>query len=1049
MTNPTLPCGRGTLPSPRGFTSAQCRFSVLLVLLVGLAACSTVRAAGPPPILRNTYTTNTDPVINQIVINIASNAAWNMGDSLSNLVWQIGQNDTNHADAIGAACSNLAWQIGSDLTNYAASLVGGTNTVLASNFFAWYATITNFAAINATNVNLYASNLNAQFSIFAYLLATNATNFYLTVSNAYRMDTNLNDYAGNEYVTADYVQGFLTRETQFYFRASITNTATNACWFLSEIFNPTNTTNTSYLMTNNEYSATFLGTNQQVSAIANGNAVVDFDADVTTGTAVVRPELYLTTNGVTDVEFAEGNQINLTTTRGHFTSIIVIPTNVPVADGTLLKVAFKTLSQTGGPKRLEIYTGSNAVSGITLPGIIVDTLGFVRKTGDTMTGDLIEKASISCSNTVTGSNLVSHYNVKWFGARGDDFTDDTAAWQRALDVVSNGQAVLEVPEGVYRVGHLNGTTRSNFRIEGAFGPYRSILKGISNSAPILDLVDSLKYSINHIGFSSLAGSTQTCAMLIGRSTDSGSGGENTFRWIDVDGNFSVAGVYEIGSEINRWEHAIFHSSVPIPHTLFYGGQNATNIYGSPVQSYVPITEWKSGGSLNSFYDCQFLQASTNQASSDMVIEYAQNWIMQGGLVYSIGSTNGIILQNGIDGLTFNSVRWESVPICPKAFSFRGTNVARDIAIVGSNPFGITAETGSRIYGLRMTSSHWSGTNAVGEIMVDVDNIEDSLFLVNTNETDAGRWVSDPRYRVRTVARRVNFGSGPTNYITMPANQPVSVIAGDRWALGSNVSAMVLRASTGNAINTLQVMTTNNQTGLAVDTAGRVSVGVSSTTNAFEVRGGGKTQIVALDTNAFAQSVGASLILGGTYRGVGDSLPFTRISAEKANGTEFNYSYNLDFYTTSNGGTFPDQLPAMQINWDNKIGVGTTNPAKLFDVAGTTKAVSSVFTLSTNSAYSGVTNFVVNFDAQYSDLFAASDVNFLHTTNREAGIWKSAVIKLYTGPTNRQCWLNSSWSPIGSGTTNYTVLASNKVVILSFGQDGTQETNVAVVVVSQP
>lgn len=417
----------------------------LLCLLGLILGQLLTHAAGPPPVLRNSFTTNADPQALSIVTNIATNAAavvtngfvknsfdtnidsavfsllstiyapsnspilynptflgtvtntastTNTGDSFfnnlfANFVIANSLTVTNGTN-INLIVSNAVaqWMFVNNLT-----VTNGTNINLSvSNLNALYATFNNWYATNATNINLLVSNAVAQWifvnnltvtngtninlsasnvyaSYFSVggLNATNATNFILYASNAYRLSTSTT-FATNEYVTADYVQGFLTREIQLYFRASITNTATNACWLLSDTFNPTNTTNTSYLMTNNQYAATFLATNQQVQAISDGNATIDFDASTTVGTATIRPELYLTTNGVTDIEFAEGNQIAITTTRAHFISLIVIPTNVVVLPGTFLKVTFKTLALTGSP-RLQIFTGSNAVSGITLPAV--------------------------------------------------------------------------------------------------------------------------------------------------------------------------------------------------------------------------------------------------------------------------------------------------------------------------------------------------------------------------------------------------------------------------------------------------------------------------------------------------------------------------------------------------------------------------------------------------------------------------------------------------------------------------------------------------------
>lgn len=46
-------------------------------------------------------------------------------------------------------------------------------------------------------------------------------------------------------------------------------------------------------------------------------------------------------------------------------------------------------------------------------------------------------------------------NVKDYGAKGDDLTDDTIAIQSALDAVSNNGGVVKIPSGVYRISRLH------------------------------------------------------------------------------------------------------------------------------------------------------------------------------------------------------------------------------------------------------------------------------------------------------------------------------------------------------------------------------------------------------------------------------------------------------------------------------------------------------------------------------------------------------------------------------------------------------------------
>jgi hypothetical protein len=84
----------------------------------------------------------------------------------------------------------------------------------------------------------------------------------------------------------------------------------------------------------------------------------------------------------------------------------------------------------------------------------------------------------------------------------------------------------------------------------------------------------------------------------------------------------------------------------------------------------------------------------------------------------------------------------------------------------------------------------------------------------------------------------------------------------------------------------------------------------------------KSSIYAIDTTASAAGVGASVDLGGNYRSAGDAQAFVRISAEKANGTDADYGYNMGFYTTTNGGSSMANR-VMTLASDGNVGIGTT------------------------------------------------------------------------------------------------------------------------------
>ena len=54
----------------------------------------------------------------------------------------------------------------------------------------------------------------------------------------------------------------------------------------------------------------------------------------------------------------------------------------------------------------------------------------------------------------TQADDLGRFNVKRFGARGDGQTDDTRAFQAALDAAAGVQGTVFVPAGVYRIGQI-------------------------------------------------------------------------------------------------------------------------------------------------------------------------------------------------------------------------------------------------------------------------------------------------------------------------------------------------------------------------------------------------------------------------------------------------------------------------------------------------------------------------------------------------------------------------------------------------------------------
>ena len=135
-----------------------------------------------------------------------------------------------------------------------------------------------------------------------------------------------------------------------------------------------------------------------------------------------------------------------------------------------------TISYTPGTNTLSVYVnGSKQIPDINYVETDSTTVTFL--TGLNV-GDVVDfTTAVSLSSGVTSADLVTYnegqagaitrsvtsrlqdyISVKDFGAVGDGATDDTAAFQSALDAVSNG-GTINIPPGIYALTHVNFNKR--------------------------------------------------------------------------------------------------------------------------------------------------------------------------------------------------------------------------------------------------------------------------------------------------------------------------------------------------------------------------------------------------------------------------------------------------------------------------------------------------------------------------------------------------------------------------------------------------------------
>lgn len=229
---------------------------------------------------------------------------------------------------------------------------------------------------------------------------------------------------------------------------------------------------------------------------------------------------------------------------------------------------------------VNIYTDSNSVdvSGITL----TNKLNSI----DTQLKENVnfgyEESLFSNSKDRFESILV---NVKDFGAKGDDETDDTESIQKAINYCKTEGKTLYFPHGVYLISKsliladVNNPVR-NFTILGEYSApvynnyyIKSILKATDNfpdnKSPMLDLRYSYQSYVSMLGILGKKGETGTVGIELGTKVDSegvfsnhvihGCNIFNHYQGISASNsgalrveNNNVAGCYGIGIALNKY-----------------------------------------------------------------------------------------------------------------------------------------------------------------------------------------------------------------------------------------------------------------------------------------------------------------------------------------------------------------------------------------------------------------------------------------------------------------------------------------------------------------
>jgi len=177
-------------------------------------------------------------------------------------------------------------------------------------------------------------------------------------------------------------------------------------------------------------------------------------------------------------------------------------------------------------------------------------------------GGTIIDPSVSLANQGTGVGTgcwIRQYseviNVKWFGAKGDDSTDDVLAIQSAIDSISGGGIVF-APSGIYRTSLPLVLAESYTSLIGE-GEYATEIKSTSVSGNIIEIGDGSNITntwIEKLAISSNIAKTSGAGILLQNhhfcGVDRVRQDNNLYDGIRIEGGATHFGTYIRNCELN-------------------------------------------------------------------------------------------------------------------------------------------------------------------------------------------------------------------------------------------------------------------------------------------------------------------------------------------------------------------------------------------------------------------------------------------------------------------------------------------------------------------
>lgn len=328
-----------------------------------------------------------------------------------------------------------------------------------------------------------------------------------------------------------------------------------------------------------------------------------------------------------------------------------------------------------------------------------------------------------------GGNFIT---VKDFGAKGDGVTNDTAAFQAAIDASCPGHSIsvvgnqifpLWLPQGTYMVSQLNATNCNGFVLWGtgapSLGPIIQKIAGVSVNA-VLDMTGSITgANLKNFYIKSSLGDGDTPyanhgLLLANSNLTAGTGNFNQFENLSIAGRFGVAGMYMYGVCCSTATAIGIQQANPSNGNSSAWTYTNANI-GGAISSFVTIATGAQGGSDFACYRCEMhaFTGSSTASGRALVLDGPRGFTYESGILASANAAYTVQLAGNATQVTFINATFytDQGPIAPFAVGNSSGTVKNILFINPDLTLGVAGA---------LTS--FSGSFASGRVINGIINI---------------------------------------------------------------------------------------------------------------------------------------------------------------------------------------------------------------------------------------------------------------------------------------------------------------------------------------